>query len=131
LSPAQPAERFRPRVPGGARVPLPSLPEFLALLLARGRLFELRLFAREPLLHADREGPLRWLYQQLFITPDTEKGRRLAELARDAITSRDGRWALSGSPVPVVGVVTWRPRGSGLEPRETISEVPRPSEAPH
>jgi hypothetical protein len=109
-SPPQPAERFWPPIHGEARVPLPSLSEFLALLLARGRLFELRLFAREPLLHADREGPLRWLYQQLFITPDTEKGRRLAELAREAITSREGRWALSWSPVPVVGIVSWRPR---------------------
>jgi SAM-dependent methyltransferase len=109
-SPPQPAERFWPPIHGEARVPLPSLTEFLTLLLARGRLFELRLFAREPLLHADRDGPLRWLYQQLFITPDSEKGRRLAALARDAITSRDGRWALSWSRPPVVGVVSWRPR---------------------
>ena len=109
-SPPQPAERFWPPIHGEARVPLPSLTEFLTLLLARGRLFELRLFAREPLLHADRDGPLRWLYQQLFITPDSEKGRRLAALARDAITSRDGRWALSWSRAPVVGVVSWRPR---------------------
>jgi len=109
-SPPQPAERFWPPIHGEPRVPLPSLTEFLVLLLARRRLFELRLFAREPLLHADREGPLRWLYQQLFITPDTEKGHRLAALARDAITSREGRWALSWSPAPVVGVVSWRPR---------------------
>ncbi len=109
-SPPHPAERFWPPIHGEARVSLPSLTEFLTLLLARGRLFELRLFAREPLLHADRDGPLRWLYQQLFVTPDTEKGQRLAALARDSITSRDGRWALSWSPVPVVGIVTWRPR---------------------
>ena len=109
-SPPHPAERFWPPIHGEARVSLPSLTEFLTLLLARGRLFELRLFAREPLLHADRAGPLRWLYQQLFVTPDTEKGQRLAALARDSITSRDGRWALSWSPVPVVGIVTWRPR---------------------
>jgi SAM-dependent methyltransferase len=109
-SPPQPAERFWPPIHGEARVPLPSLTEFLTLLLARGRLFELRLFAREPLLHTDRDGPLRWLYQQLFVTPDSEKGRRLAALARDAITSRDGRWALPWSQAPVVGVVSWRPR---------------------
>ena len=113
-SPPQPAERFWPPIHGEARVPLPSLTEFLTLLLARGRLFELRLSVREPLLHADREGPLRWLYQQLFITPETEKGRRLAELARDAITSREGRWALSWSPAPIVGVVSWRPREQGF-----------------
>jgi hypothetical protein len=108
-SPPFPAEPFWPPIHGEARVPLPGLTEFLLLLLARGRLFELRLCAREPLAHADRDGPLRWLYQQLFVAPDTAKGQRLAALARDAITSRDGRWALSWSPVPV-GVVSWRPR---------------------
>jgi 2-polyprenyl-3-methyl-5-hydroxy-6-metoxy-1,4-benzoquinol methylase len=107
-SPPYPAEAFWPSIHGEARVALPALTEFLVLLLARGRLFELRLCTRSPLTHADRDGPLRWLYQQLFITPDTEKGRRLAALARDAITSREGRWALSWSPASI-GVVTWRP----------------------
>ena len=108
-SPPYPAEPFWPAIHGEARVALPSLTEFLVLLLARRRLFELRLCAREPLAHADSDGPLRWLYQQLFVAPDTEKGQRLAALAREAITSRNGRWALSWSPVPV-GIVTWRPR---------------------
>jgi SAM-dependent methyltransferase len=108
-SPPSPAEPFWPPIHGEARVALPGLTEFLHLLLARGRLFELRLCARDPLAHADRDGPLRWLYQQLFVAPDTAKGQRLAALARKAITSRNGRWALSWSPVPV-GVVSWRPR---------------------
>jgi hypothetical protein len=108
-SPPYPAEPFWPPIHGEARVSLPGLTEFLVLLLARRRLFELRLCAREPLAHADRDGPLGWLYQQLFVAPETEKGRRLAALAREATTSRDGRWALSWSPVPV-GIVTWRPR---------------------
>lgn len=108
-SPPFPAEPFWPPIHGEARVSLPGLTEFLHLLLARGRLFELRLCARAPLAHADRDGPLRWLYQQLFVAPDTTKGQRLAALAREAITSRNGRWALSWSPVPV-GIVSWRPR---------------------
>jgi SAM-dependent methyltransferase len=107
-SPPHPAERFWSPIHGEARVPLPSLTEFLALLLARGRLFELRLFARDPLAHVDRDGPLPWLYQQLFVAPDTAKGRQLAALARETITSRGGRWALSWDPVPL-GIVTWRP----------------------
>jgi len=112
VSPSPPylAEPFWPPIHGEARIPLPGLAEFLVLLLSRRRLFDLRLCARDPLAHAEREGPMRWLYQQLFITPDTAKGRRLAELARDTITSRDGRWALSWEPVPL-GIVTWRPRG--------------------
>jgi hypothetical protein len=108
-SPPYPAEPFWPAIHGEARVSLPSLTEFLVLLLARRRLFELRLCARAPLAHTDRDGPLRWLYQQLFVAPDTEKGRRLAALAREAITSRGGRWALSWKPASV-GIVTWRPR---------------------
>lgn len=108
-SPPHPAEPFWPPIHGEARVPLPALTEFLVLLLARGRLFDLRLYEREPLAHAERDAPLRWLYQQLFVAPDTVKGRRLASLARDAITGRGGRWALSWDPVPL-GIVVWRPR---------------------
>jgi len=108
-SPPYPAEPFWPRVHGEARVPLPSLTEFLILLLARGRLFDVRTVTREPLAHAAPDGPLGWLYQQLFVGPDTAKGRRLAALAREAITERGGRWALSWEPVSV-GIVTWVPR---------------------
>jgi hypothetical protein len=111
-SPPQPAERFWPLIHGEPRVPLPSLREFLVLLLARERLFELRLYEREPFAHATPEAPLRWLYQQLFVGPDTAKGRRLASLARDAITERQGRWALSWAPMSL-GIVTWRPRAGG------------------
>jgi SAM-dependent methyltransferase len=108
-SPPHPAEPFWPLIHGEARVSLPALTEFLVLLLARGRLFELSTLAREPLAHTQPDGPLRWLYQQLFVAPDTEKGRRLAALAREAITERRGRWALSWNPASL-GIVTWRPR---------------------
>jgi SAM-dependent methyltransferase len=108
-SPPQPAEQFWPPIHGEPRVALPSLTEFLVLLLARQRLFELRLFERNPVAHAEREAPLAWLYQQLFVAPDTAKGQRLAALAREAITERHGRWALSWTPMSL-GVVTWQPR---------------------
>ena len=108
-SPPHPAEPFWPPIHGEARISLPSLTEFLLLQLARGRLFDLHLCGRDPLTHGDQDGPLRWLHQQLFVAPDTAKGRQLATLAREAITSRDGRWALSWNTV-TVGIVTWRPR---------------------
>lgn len=107
-SPPHPAEPFWPPIHGEARVPLPGLTEFLVLLLARGRLFDLRLLDRQPLAHPSPDGPLRWLQQQLFVAPDTANGRKLAALAREAIRERDGRWALSWDPVPL-GIVTWRP----------------------
>jgi hypothetical protein len=110
VSPPYLAEPFWPPIHGEARIPLPALSEFLVLLLARRRLFELRLLERQPMTYGERDKPLPWLYQQLFIQPDTDKGRRLAALARDAITRREDRWALSWDPVPL-GIVTWRPRG--------------------
>ena len=119
-SPPYPAEPFWPAIHGEARVSLPSLTEFLVLLLARGCLFDLRLCARSPLTHADRDGPLRWLYQQLFVAPDTEKGRRLAALASEAITCREGRWALSWSPA-TIGIVTWRPRDRALTCNQALT----------
>lgn len=119
VTPAPPhlAEPFWPPVHAEARVPLPALTEFLALLLARGRLFDLTLVEREPLAHGEADGPLGWLYQQLFVAPDSDKGRRLAALARQAITGRGGRWALSWDP-SAVGIVTWRPpRAAGAKAR--------------
>jgi SAM-dependent methyltransferase len=109
-SPPYLAEPFWPPVHAEPRVRLPSLTEFLVVLLARGRLFDIRLLPREPLAHATPEGPMPWLYQQLFVGPDTAKGQRLARLARDAMQERSGRWALSWER-GWVGVVTWRPRG--------------------
>jgi len=108
-SPPRPAEPFWPPIHGETRVPLPALAEFLALILARGRLFEVRLAERQPLAHPTPDGPLRWLRQQLFVGPDTAKGRKLEALAREAIRERDGRWAVSWDPV-ALGIVTWRPR---------------------
>ncbi len=108
-SPPSPAEPFWPPIHGETRVRLPALTEFLALLLARDRLFELRLAERQPLAHSTPEAPLRWIRQQLFIGSDTPKGRALEALAREAIVERAGRWAVSWDPV-ALGIVTWRPR---------------------
>ena len=108
-SPPHPAEPFWPPIHGEARVALPALTEFLVLLLARRRLFELRVVQRPPSTHAAPDGPLQWLQQQLFVGADTEKAVRLGALAREAISERGGRWALSWAPSSI-GVVTWNPR---------------------
>ena len=105
-SPPHPAEPFWPPIHGEARVALPALTEFLVLLLARRRLFELRVIERQPFTHAAPDGPLQWLQQQLFVGPATAKGRKLGALARDVISERGGRWAVSWAPVSI-GVVTW------------------------
>jgi hypothetical protein len=108
LSQAPPteADRFWPEVHGVARATLPSLPEFLMLLLARGRLFEVQLVDRSPQSYADPEQALTWLRQQLWTAPGSDRDRRLEAAARDRLQERGGRFALSWEPVPV-GIVTW------------------------
>jgi SAM-dependent methyltransferase len=113
LSQAPPteADRLWPAVHGVTRAALPSLPEFLMLLLARGRLFELELVDRSPQTYAEPEQALTWLRQQLWTAPGSDKDRRLAEVAHERLEERDARYALSWAPVPV-GIVTWRPAGA-------------------
>ena len=102
------ADRLWPAVHGVERAALPSLPEFLTLLLARGRLFEMRLVDRSPQSYEQPDQGLAWLRQQLWTAPDSDKDRTLQRVARERIQERDGRYALSWAPVSV-GVVTWAP----------------------
>ena len=101
------ADRFWPLIHGVARAALPSLPEFLALLLARGRLFEVQLVDRPAQSYEHMDQALTWLRQQLWTAPEGEKDRLLQRLIRERSRERDGRYALSWEPVRV-GVVTWR-----------------------
>jgi SAM-dependent methyltransferase len=100
------ADRLWPLVHGLERAALPSLPEFLVLLLARGRLFELRLVERTPQSYERPEDALAWLRGQLWTAPGSAKDMRLRQLLEERIQERDGRYALSWEPVRV-GIVTW------------------------
>jgi SAM-dependent methyltransferase len=102
------ADRLWPAVHGVERAALPSLPEFLTLLLARKTLFELRLVDRSPQSYEQPDQVLTFLRQQLWTAPDSDKDRRLRRVARDQLQERDGRYALSWAPVSV-GIVTWAP----------------------
>jgi SAM-dependent methyltransferase len=101
------ADRLWPLVHGVERAALPSLPEFLSVLLARDRLFEVRLVERSPQTYAEPEQALAWLRQQLWTAPGSAKDQRLQQLARERLQQRDGCFALSWQPVSV-GIVTWR-----------------------
>ena len=107
-SPPYLAEPFWPPIHGEARAALPALPEFLALLNARGKLFDVKLSYRNPIAYPAADAPMSWLHQQLFVAPGSDKGRQAVQLAGELITARDGRWSLSWEPVPL-GIVTWRP----------------------
>jgi SAM-dependent methyltransferase len=100
------ADRFWPAIHGVERAALPSLPEFLALLLARGRLFEVSLIERGSQSYEQPDQLLTWLRQQLWTSPDGRKDRQLQREMYQRLQERDGRYALSWDPVRV-GVVTW------------------------
>ena len=103
-APATAAAAFWPAVHGVERELLPGLPEFLSLLMARGRFFEVRLAERGPGFAHDPEGMLRFLRQQLWVAAGGEKDQILERTLRergDEIFNRSS---------PPVGVVTWKPR---------------------
>jgi SAM-dependent methyltransferase len=100
------ADRLWPLIHGVERAALPSLPEFLALLLARGKLFEVQLVERAAQSYPQREVLLAWLRGQLWTAPEGDKDRHLQRLLDERALERDARVALSWDPVRV-GVVTW------------------------
>ncbi len=100
------ADRLWPAVHGLSRAALPSLPEFLTLLTARGRLFEVRLVERSPQSYAEPAQALAWLRQQLWTAPGSARDQTLQRLAQERLQERDGRYALNWNPVPM-GIVTW------------------------
>ena len=108
-SPAQVAARFWPRIHGEEREPLPALAEFLSLLLARGRFFDLRMFSRPTQGYATVDAAAAFFRQQLFIEPGGEKDKQLQQILASELEERDGRYALQLGDIPL-GVVTWRPR---------------------
>ncbi|TMF02816.1 MAG: hypothetical protein E6I52_08855 [Chloroflexi bacterium] len=102
--PPREADRLWPEIHGVERAALPSLPEFLTLLLARGRLFEVRLLERSPQTYEQPDQALAWLRQQLWTAPGSNKDTALQRLAHARLQQRDGRYALSWDPVKV-GIV--------------------------
>lgn len=107
-SPAASAAPAFEAVHGEPRFLLPALPEFLTLLLARGRLFEIWLSERGASTFTSPEMALTFLRQQTFIRPGGTKDERLQRFVT-ALPGQDGRLTLSANPVPL-GVVCWRPR---------------------
>ena len=108
-SPAQVAARFWPQIHGEEREPLPALPEFLTLLLARGHFFEVKMLMRPTQGYANREAAATFFRQQLFIEPGGAKDRQLQALLAGELAEREKGYALPSGPIPL-GLVTWRPR---------------------
>lgn len=107
-SPASAAASFWPEVHGEPRELLPGLAEFEALLLARGRYFDVQVFEHPANSYPTADTPLPWLRQQLFIAPGGEKDEKLRALLAQRMVERNGRWSYSREPLHV-GLVTWTP----------------------
>jgi len=96
------------RIHGEPRVPLPALPELLVLLLARGRLPEVRLVDREQPRYADLDELHERARRQLWLRPGSERDRRLRTLLEVDAVVRDGALVLPEDQARI-GIVTWTP----------------------
>jgi hypothetical protein len=107
-APATQAAGLWPEVHGEERDLLPALPEFLALLLARGKLPTVWLGSRAAMGYPSLEFIENFARQQLFIEPDGPGAARMRAALPKAVRERDGRFFLADSPT-ALGVVTWKP----------------------
>ena len=93
-------------VHGEPRIPLPALPQFLALLEARGAQPTVTRLVTTPAHYGSFDELLAFLRRQTWVVPGGAKDDRLVETARaTALQTSDG-WRLSVGP-PTVGLVTW------------------------
>jgi SAM-dependent methyltransferase len=100
------ATLFWEPIHGEPRVPLPALPELIALLIARGRLPEVRLAERAPSTFATLDDLLGMARRQLWVRPGSDKDMRLETLVRERAFERPGGWSLDRAPSRI-GVVSW------------------------
>jgi SAM-dependent methyltransferase len=96
-------------VHGEDRIRLPALPEFVALLFARGRIPELSLVDRVPPTFSSFDEAMAMARRQLWVRAGSAKDSRLQAAARDTLTERDGRFAFEWTSTKI-GIVSWSPR---------------------
>lgn len=97
------------RIHGEPRVPLPALPDLVTLLLARGRLPEVRLVDRETPTYARAEDLHDRACRQLWLRPGSERDLLLDRLLAADAVERDGAFYLPEDRARI-GIVTWEPR---------------------
>ncbi len=111
-SPVTPALPFWPPVHAEERIVLPSLPDFLALLEARGRAVQLTRVERASRAYPSRDAALAWLRNQLFIAEGSAADDRLLATLEDRLEEGPDGLRLAGSRRGVVGIVRWAPPGA-------------------
>jgi SAM-dependent methyltransferase len=110
-SPAAAAEPFWLAVHDEPRDRLPALPDFVALLRARGRNPETTIAQREPREFESRDALDGFLRRQLWIAEGGDKERRYREAFEELVVERNGQVVLRDQEPLSVGVVTWSRRG--------------------
>jgi SAM-dependent methyltransferase len=106
-SPGAVADSFWPVVHGEERVPLPALPDLVALLDARGRRTEVVRVERSTRSFDSVDALAAFLRRQLFIAEGSEKDVHFRASMPDMIVHRDGAWTLAEGPAGSVGVLSW------------------------
>lgn len=109
-TPASVFEPFWPPVHGEERVPLPALFEFLALLVARRRLFSVTLAQRDSPSYPAHDDLAAFARRQLWTQPGSQKDALLLSEVERLSRERDGRVELLVPPRRVA-VVAWEPGG--------------------
>lgn len=104
------ATLFWHAIHGERRVALPALPELLTVLLARGRLPEVRLVARAPPSFESVDEALAMARRQLWVRQGTEKDARLVGFARRALRTLANGRLMFEERSSLIGVVAWPPR---------------------
>ena len=102
------ADPFWEAVYGEPRDPLPALPEFLALQLARGRLCEVSFVEYGGIAYDTEDDMLRFLRQQLWIAEDSPQDERLREMLPEHVHAEGGRVEFNWDP-GALGIVSWKP----------------------
>ena len=100
---------FWEHVQGEPRVRLPALPELLILLLARGRLPEVRLVDRPPPVFASADEALTMARRQLWLRAGSQKDDRLRALLPDHLHEVAGGYTFDRQRTKI-GIVSWQPR---------------------
>ncbi len=108
--PASAADAFWPLVHGEARVPLPALSDFVALLDVRDRSPIVRRVTDERRRFESRDALEGFVRRQLWIDPAGPKEARF-QAAMDELALPDGDgWTIRGRGPVDIGIVTWAPR---------------------
>ncbi len=87
---------------------LPGLPEFVSLLMARGRMPNVTIVGTRPFQFASMEEVEEAARRRMWVNEETPKHERIKELL-PSIVREGADGSLSAGPPLAIGVVTWQP----------------------